>query len=76
MVGFRDDGAKYILFVIDCILCSNIGGALGFILGVVAPTPEVAFALGPVCCYVNRADLNLACDESTYDVQRIHINCQ
>eukprot|EP00027_Filamoeba_sp_ATCC50430_P012825 CAMPEP_0168563134 /NCGR_PEP_ID=MMETSP0413-20121227/12515_1 /TAXON_ID=136452 /ORGANISM="Filamoeba nolandi, Strain NC-AS-23-1" /LENGTH=699 /DNA_ID=CAMNT_0008594649 /DNA_START=80 /DNA_END=2179 /DNA_ORIENTATION=- len=48
MVGFRNDGAKYILFVIDCVLCSNIGGALGFILGVVAPTPEVAFALGPV----------------------------
>jgi len=48
MVGFRSDVGKFFIFIVACVISTNIGEAIGFVIGVVAPTPEVAIALGPV----------------------------
>lgn len=49
MVGYQQVFTKYLIFVAAAMLCMNIGGAMGLTLGVIAPDPQTAVALVPVC---------------------------
>eukprot|EP00027_Filamoeba_sp_ATCC50430_P001778 CAMPEP_0168555874 /NCGR_PEP_ID=MMETSP0413-20121227/8573_1 /TAXON_ID=136452 /ORGANISM="Filamoeba nolandi, Strain NC-AS-23-1" /LENGTH=847 /DNA_ID=CAMNT_0008586765 /DNA_START=41 /DNA_END=2584 /DNA_ORIENTATION=- len=48
MIGFQADAAKFFIFVLILVLVTNIGSAMGMLLGVLARDSGVAVALVPV----------------------------